>query len=461
MRFQVRGRPTNQEALLAFKHVISCLKENDDEQMTVADLVHKMKQICGEKAYGVSYTKQKLKEQFGDSVIITDLNGKVDVVTLRTTAASILHDFYSQEKMENEDAKKLSILKAAAKLIKSDIKCVTDKSVYPNPDDSSSVECNRQFVLFLGELFSAKDSDVKLCSIGQAVLQTCRPRTIIAPLQLGFAVQLHHQFASKYLIDVLNSLGFCVSYTEVQMFESSAVVANRTNIENYQKDMFIQYVGDNVDHNLRTLDGHNTFHGMGMVACVTPGHFGNKQITRKHVTMEELLSAGRINIDYYRVPESVKPSLIYSELMSLRTAGFNDTNSKITFLAQLTWPLRAPGSEWSGLMQMVRKGEYPGKSSVVLLPMIDMDPTDMSCIYTTLQYISSHAQRYQQTAVITFDQPLYWKAATIVSCGSDNTLVKDIIVRLCGFYCIMSYLGCVGQFMSGSGLNELFETVYA
>ena len=27
----------------------------------------------------------------------------------------------------------------------------------------------------------------------------------------------------------------------------------------------LQYVADNVDHNIATLDGHGTFHGMGII----------------------------------------------------------------------------------------------------------------------------------------------------------------------------------------------------
>ena len=33
---------------------------------------------------------------------------------------------------------------------------------------------------------------------------------------------------------------------------------------------FVQYSADNVDHNSCTLDGKDTFHGMGVIACVTP-----------------------------------------------------------------------------------------------------------------------------------------------------------------------------------------------
>ena len=46
---------------------------------------------------------------------------------------------------------------------------------------------------------------------------------------------------------------------------------------------FVQYA-DNVDHNNRSLDEHDTFHIMSMVAADTPGTRSNKQIPSVHVT---------------------------------------------------------------------------------------------------------------------------------------------------------------------------------
>ena len=43
-----------------------------------------------------------------------------------------------------------------------------------------------------------------------------------------------------------------------------------TGIPNHTSE-FVQYVADNVDHNLRTLDGNDTFHWMGLIATITPG----------------------------------------------------------------------------------------------------------------------------------------------------------------------------------------------
>jgi len=65
------------------------------------------------------------------------------------------------------------------------------------------------------------------------------------------------------------------------------------------------------------------------------------------------------------------------------------------------------GSPRPGTMQLVHQGNHSGKSSVMFLPMIDMNPNDVSCIYSTLKYIQSHAFRHVVMPIITFDQPLW------------------------------------------------------
>jgi hypothetical protein len=39
--------------------------------------------------------------------------------------------------------------------------------------------------------------------------------------------------------------------------------------------------------------------------------------------------------------------------------------------------------------------------------------------------------------------------------------IKGIILRLGGFYTLMSFLGCIGHLMEGSGLKELLCFIYA
>ena len=59
---------------------------------------------------------------------------------------------------------------------------------------------------------------------------------------------------------------------------------------------FIQYVADNVDHNIRTIDGHNTFHEMGIIAGVTPETKISRPVPQIAVTPEDIAAVGRINI---------------------------------------------------------------------------------------------------------------------------------------------------------------------
>ena len=92
------------------------------------------------------------------------------------------------------------------------------------------------------------------------------------PILFVLGVEFDHVFGSKWLITQLSRLGFSISYDEVVKYKQSVIHNN--NLDNllteYLPGAFTQWVGDNVDHNLATLDGQGTFHGMGIIALTTP-----------------------------------------------------------------------------------------------------------------------------------------------------------------------------------------------
>ena len=49
-------------------------------------------------------------------------------------------------------------------------------------------------------------------------------------------------------------------------------------------DMSVLFVADNVDHNIITIDGKGTFHGMGVIASGTPGKHTNHLIPRRPIS---------------------------------------------------------------------------------------------------------------------------------------------------------------------------------
>ena len=73
-------------------------------------------------------------------------------------------------------------------------------------------------------------------------------------------MQLHPHFVSIFILDTLNSLGFCSSYSEVQRLESCASVSYGTDIPDLHTVSVahtVQYIADNVDHNDCMLYGHD------------------------------------------------------------------------------------------------------------------------------------------------------------------------------------------------------------
>jgi len=94
-----------------------------------------------EHAYSAVYMKAKLKEHFGDKIVITTIKKKANVVTFQRRATSIVNQFYSQPKTEDFEAEKARIIETAAKLIRSDIKDLEVSSDnYPSSVEMSSTE---------------------------------------------------------------------------------------------------------------------------------------------------------------------------------------------------------------------------------------------------------------------------------------------------------------------------------
>ena len=90
------------------------------------------------------------------------------------------------------------------------------------------------------------------------------------------------------------------------------------------------------------------------------------------------------------------------------------------------------------------------------LEIIDLNPSDESCIYSTLVYVMGQAKsRFIPVSTITFDQPLYIKAVDIAIKSNLN-----IVIRLGSFHTLMSFLGSIGSMMRGSGLEEVMGLIF-
>ena len=362
------GRPKDEEQEQAFSKMCAYLDANDEEQLTVSDLMFKMKEYMSNAdslPYGKQYLKGKLHERYGDCIYIAERDGSDDIVTMREKTSDILRSYYNTTNEEgNEESQKIKIIETAARLIKSDIKTnvspVSDQ--YPT-SDTVKLQAALDYIpeslrIVLKSLFSGSDAQRKVASIGHAIIQAVRPRAVVAPLQICLSVQLQHLYRSRFLIDTLCHMGFCSSYGETLRFERNAancaipkIFVKDTNVLKAQ-DTVLLLAADNVDHNILTIDGKGTFHRMGMIAALTPGQMIVHSIPRNKTTKLDIVRQSTVAIIDHRFATHIRLDVTFAEL-----PGFPQCDKKIDLLWELSFNFKGATPGWDGMMHIIHQGK--------------------------------------------------------------------------------------------------------
>jgi len=120
------------------------------------------------------------------------------------------------------------------------------------------------------------------------------------PLQISLSVQLHYNCRSRYLINVLHQLGYCLSF-----YCLSFTVKENTPV---------LLVANNVDHNVCTLDGKNTFHKMGMIVAITQKIKIHPSIHRHNVGDNDIKKITTVDIREHRHVRSMLRDISFRKL---------------------------------------------------------------------------------------------------------------------------------------------------
>ena len=318
-----RGRPKNVVLENIYEEICNYMKglEENDELITVPLLNAKMSELCVEKGrnpYDKKYLKKRITEDFDGSIVTANIYGNADVISFRSTASKVLQDFHKKQHSDDSEVEKYRIIKAAADIIKNDIKELENNTAnYPTANEIENAKSDGTKTLdyFLENLISCKSSKPATPSLAQAIIQSVRPRSIITPLQFSLAITLHRHFGSRYLIDLLNEFGFCLSYSEVLRFESCAANQLGTSLHDFGTDSFLHFIGDNVDHNADTIDGLNTFHGMGIIACVNnPRKCHRPPIKQIVASSNDVVESSKIEMKYFNFSIDIKALKFFNEI---------------------------------------------------------------------------------------------------------------------------------------------------
>lgn len=81
---------------------------------------------------------------------------------------------------------------------------------------------------------------------------------------------LDHAYGSKWFVNQLLKLGFLISYNEVTGYKQYVVKSMKTDESEVRAhpEAFTRWVADNIDYNVWTLNGNNSFHRIGIIATL-------------------------------------------------------------------------------------------------------------------------------------------------------------------------------------------------
>ena len=196
--------------------------------------------------------------------------------------------------------------------------------------------------------------DEKLAIWGQNFIKAYRPRSGVLPYHMGFAIQLDHRFGSKWMLNKLHHLGYSESYAETQNYKycflndknsmgfsdssgtlnttieetddqadaevdielenlstSAAAVAENETQSDFSFEIrntmassncaVAEFVGDNIDLNVVSIYGNNSFHSIGLIKVTSsaPPSADDERINRvklKSIDKAKILKASEVKI---------------------------------------------------------------------------------------------------------------------------------------------------------------------
>ena len=104
-------------------------------------------------------------------------------------------------------------------------------------------------------------------------------------------------------------------------------------------------------------------------------------------------------------------------------------------------------------MQEVSTGHHQAKSKTVMLPIMDLNPNDETCVLSVLLFVIEQSKKlYVKEQSITFDQPLWLKALEIIT--AKELKIAPLLGR---FHMLMSFYASIGTICLLLELNECFK----
>ena len=166
-------------------------------------------------------------------------------------------------------------------------------------------------------------------------------------------------------------------------------------VASLQRTTFLQYVGDNTGHNTSTIDGKNTYHGLGSI-LIANGNFGEISFQRKALPRDKKETWSSITSNQGNPIKSHHhtdtPALRKVLLKPIIGNCSMIQPSFMDLLWNKSYVFKSLPPSWSSYMSKVSINDVLPKSVVTMLPNINLHATDANVLHSLLSFISDQSK---------------------------------------------------------------------
>ena len=211
---------------------------HDTGHFTLYDVQKRMEERSdhGDDIYTIKQINRKLLHRYGHNLTFTNCPGGPTIMMFKEVADNLLVDSLYNPELEEELFKEVISM---GKIIKDSLHEEPDQrqdEFYPYANDLTlgkiATDVPSELRCLLDSIFSPSRSEtsqnkkeLRKISIAHAIMQWSKKEDYLSPLLLTVGFFIHRATRSRVVVDVLYSLGYSVSYTEIMDSEMSAAVS--------------------------------------------------------------------------------------------------------------------------------------------------------------------------------------------------------------------------------------------
>lgn len=301
----------------------------------------------------------------------------------------------------------------------------------------------------------------------------------LTPKHIALAESVHHLTRSKHLITLLNRLGHCISYPKMEVIDqqigAAAIESSKNgNVplpSNIVKDpsLFLHGAIDNDDFNEETLDGKATTHITAMVLYQASRKEKRSEFhsTRRPLpeSMLEKNCFSTLPCQEIQKCFSTNNKPLVSATSYMKFNHHKDLIEKSNFLWVLSrmshmedgsssvFPEDAVVPGWTPFHESITTSDIP-KTTVGFCTTLPFAPTNMDTVHTAIKnFMNLTSQVNRKYSILSCDMAIYLIAKKI---QLQNTELNNLILRIGSFHVAKNWLIVLGQYLSGSGVAEMF-----